>query len=94
MPENRIISESMIEQAANTVRDKIIANGPDMIATFARLPGNLPVALKLVWKPSEVEHHVNADIKIGFKKDEVADSESYTFYDDEYGPLFNPDKKQ
>lgn len=90
MAENRIISESMIEQAANAIRETIIKNGPDMIVTFERLPGNLPVSLKLVWKPSEVEHHVNADIKITFKKDEVADSESYTFYDDEYGPLFQP----
>ncbi len=84
------ITQKMLNDAGGALKKRFLEFGDQQIETFNRITGNLPVSLKVTWKPSQAENQMNCDIAIAFKLDEVKDQESFTFIDGN-GPIFDRD---
>lgn len=87
---NRELSLVVIEQAADEIKKLMLKHADDMAEVFADSVENLPISIRLVWKESSVDKHVDCDLRISFRRGTVSDSENFTFVDDStFGPLFD-----
>lgn len=88
------ITQSVVDQAAVELAEMFKNRAEKMREAWEKTGGNLTVSMSCVWKPSDDNNAIQADIGIKFKLSEVAEKSTFIFADG-YGPLFEgwqPDK--
>lgn len=81
------ITQSVVDQAAVELAEMFKNRAGKMQEAWERTAGNLTVSMSCVWKPSDDNNAIQADIGIKFKLSEVAEKSTFIFADG-YGPLF------